>query len=161
MNERVKNIKTFAKARDNAIEEKLRLQNENIASLKLKIDSMKEEIKEIIEVGNACVENKIPLYRTLMEYGGYEKNNFKADGVNHILGFKIPRPGEKITQIGFSGGGACCYEYFYVDVEGKMYFKENSRDFLSAEEYILTSFVNNFEEFKSHFYAYVDKIVQS
>lgn len=158
--ERLKKIEQFATARENKANEELRLRNEKIAKLKLKIVSMQKEIKEIIEIGNACMTNGISLYPSITEHGGYEKNNFRADGVSHILGFKLPRAGEKITKIGFSGGGACCYEYFYVSAEGKIEFEPRSRDFIGSELYITEKFVEKFDDFKTAFYSYVDKIIK-
>lgn len=145
---RIDNIKKFAQKKE---EEQINKENEvvrQIEECKEKIKSFKPRIYELIEVGNACLEHGIKL--TGQAWGGhegYDTHQFFTNSWSHLLGFVYDKNG--INCLGIYGGGACNYNLKtdgnFIEVEGNVL-------------YILKRFVNEFDEFETEFYRYVDKV---
>ena len=120
-----------------------------IEDYKAKIRKLKPRIDELLEVGNACLEHKIPL--TGGSWGGhegYDTHQFFSNSWSHLVGF-IGNKNEPITQVGKIGGGACGWNLttdgVTINVSGDI-------------ERVLKYFLDDFDKFETEFYAYVDKV---
>lgn len=153
---RIDNIANFAQEReeDQVAKEIAALQR--IENYKKQIVALKPRIDEIIEVGNACLKHDIPLTGSAWGgHEGYDTHQFMTNSWSHLLGFVDAwENGKKkpITQLGIKGGGYCYYNLetdgITVNVSG------------SETEHVLKRFVEEFDEFESEFYKYVDKVTQ-
>ena len=150
MNSRLENIKKFANDKNKEVLEKKLTEQKKVDEYKKKIRELKTRISEIIEVGNACLENDIPLEGR--RYGGdegYDSHQFVTNAWSHLLGF-VKEKGKPIEKVGIIGGGFCKYNLItdgdVINVDGET-------------EYILKRFVDEFDEFEIEFYKYVDKTV--
>lgn len=145
---RIDNIARFAEKREKDEAEKKAASLRNIEEYKAKIRELKPRIDELLEVGNACLEHKIPLVGSGWGcHEGYDTHQFFSNGWSHLVGFV--GGGNKITKVGKIGGGACDYNLITdgetIDVSGDI-------------EYVLKSFVEGFDTFEKEFYAYVDTV---
>lgn len=154
---RIDNIKNFAQKKELEEKNKKELKQKNIERYKQNIKELKPRIDELIEVGNACLQYNIPL--TGKAFGGresYETNQFITNGWSHLLGFVTeinPINNSKyFDKLGIFGGGACNYNLTTngekIEVSGNI-------------EYVLTRFIEEFDEFEIKFYEYVDKITNN
>ena len=153
---RIDNIEKFAQKRDyEQMEKEIAVQNQ-IEECKERIKVLKPRIDELLAVGNACMKNGIPLVG--QAFGcreGYDTHQFMTNGWSHLLGF-VRNFDQKqykdlpFTKLGIQGGGACWYDLktdgVTVDVSGK------------ESLHVLKRFVNEFDEFETEFYKYVDKV---
>ena len=147
---RIDNIAKFAQKREEAqiSNEQLRLQQ--IVEYKDKIKALKPRIDELLEVGNACLEYNIPLEG--YAWGGregYDTHQFITNSWSHLLGF-VQKRKKSFTKLGIQGDGACDYE---LETDG-ITVNVSGRDVL----WVLKRFVNEFDEFETEFYKYVDKV---
>ena len=155
---RVDNIAKFAQKRDEDKTAKEMAVIRQIEELKEKIITFKTRIEELLKVGNACLEYNIPLEgKDWKSHEGYDTNQFITNGWSHLLGFvnKYDQDTRKrlpFTTLGIAGGGSCWYNLetdgVTVDVSGK--------DTL----HVLKRFVDEFDEFETEFYKYVDKVTK-
>lgn len=147
---RIDNIARFAEQREKKAEEKKAASLRKIEEYKAKIRELKPRIDELIEVGNACLEHKIPLVGSGFGcHEGYDTNQFFSNSWSHLVGFI--GGGNKITKVGLIGGGACDWNLITdgvsIDVSGDV-------------EYVLKRFVKEFDTFENEFYAYVDTVTK-
>jgi hypothetical protein len=151
---RIENIKAFAlrKEEENVAKENAALQRIN--NYKLQIIALKPRIDELIAVGNACLNNGIKIFHDSPTQS-YENGYFCTNGWSHLLGFVRNYEDCKlksITKLGIWGGGCC---YFNLETDGI------TVDVSGIEtEYVLKRFVNEFDEFESEFYKYVDNVTK-
>lgn len=146
---RIDNIKKFAQKK---AEEKIDKEMEVIRQIKEckeKIKSFKPRIDGLIEVGNACLEHGIKLTGKAWDsYEGYDTHQFFTNSWSHLLGFVYDK--NEINCLGIFGGGFCDYHLKtdgdFIEVEGRSVL------------YVLKRFVNEFDEFETEFYKYVDKV---
>lgn len=152
---RVDSIANFAQKRD---AEKMKKEMElirRIEDYKAQIKALKPRIDELIIVGNACVEHGIPL--SGKEWGGhegYDTHQFFSNSWSHLCGFiyecdKETRKPLPITKVGKLGGGACDWNLITDGVEINV-----SGDIA----HVLRMFLEQFDEFETEFYKYVDKV---
>lgn len=136
------------KKNDAAVSSKIEKYKESIRKLKQRID-------KLLEVGNACLENNIPIeVSTFPSRESYDTHQFVSNGWSHLVGFIIERdPDTKIqlplTKVGKIGGGVRNYNLttdgINIDVSGNV-------------EYVLKKFLDDFDTFETEFYKYVDTV---
>ena len=146
---RVDNIKNFAIKKEEELMNAEKLKLQRIQDYKEKIRELKPRIDELLEVGNACLEHKIPL--TGSGYGcreGYNTHQFISNSWSHLVGF-ISEGNNPFTKVGKIGGGACNWNLttdgIIINVDGDI-------------ERVLKLFLDGFDTFETEFYAYVDKV---
>lgn len=147
---RVANIEKLAnqKEKEKVNAEELKLKR--IENYKEKIRALKPRIDELIEVGNSCLDNNIPLIKSDSTgfKESYENHQFISNSWSHLVGFIQGKP---ITKVGKIGGGACDWNLttdgVTIEVSGNV-------------EYVLKNFLDNFDTFETKFYEYVDKITE-
>lgn len=128
------------------------------SALVAQIRALKPRIDELLEVGNACLANGIPMEgKAFGGHEGYDTHQFITNGWSHLLGFVSDRELNTrkqlpFTKLGIHGGGACYYNLetdgVTVDVSGK------------EANYVLSRFVKEFEKFENEFFKYVDKVIE-
>lgn len=147
-----------------------KVQDETIA-LVAQIRALKPRIDELLEVGNACLENGIELDAYHHNRGFnrsedcYERGTFVTNSISHRVGFVINagKYDVKPLELGINNGGACgCYD-FRTD-GARVYFvhEKNKLDTKDASYKLsdLRAFLNKFDDFESSFYSYIDKVVE-
>lgn len=147
---RIDNIKNFADKRDNELEQKKKDSLNRIEEYKRHIRTLKPRIDELLEVGNACLEHGIPL--TGSSWGGhegYDTHQFISNGWSHLVGFISEGNNKPFTKVGKIGGGACDWNLTTdgvdINIDGNV-------------ERVLKLFLDDFDNFETEFYAYVDKV---
>ena len=154
MNNRLNSIAAFAQRRDEDIANRRQQAIDKEEYLKKTILGQSDRINQLIDTANACVKHGIKFYTNSANRCHYDDGHFVTDSWCHSLGFEFNhcRP-SVITRIGKMGGGACNFDVY---TDGKTITATGS-DRLWA----LSRFVEDFNEFETKFYAYVDKICQS
>lgn len=154
---RIDKIKNYAKnkaLKQQTAEEEKSLKCKELAE---EIKTLKPRIKELIEVGNACLVCGIPL--TGQAWGGhegYDTHQFITNCWSHLVGF-VQSGNSAIFEMGINAGGACGNWNFRTDGDNVYdVYGDNVRE-ASLEH--LQKFINNFDEFEKSFYEYVDKLV--
>ena len=154
---RIDKIKNYAKNKalkqQTAEEEKLLKSKELVEEIK----TLKPRIKELIEVGNACLVNGIPL--TGQAWGGhegYDTHQFITNCWSHLVGF-VQNGKSAIFELGINAGGACGNWNFRTD--GDNVYDVDGDNVREASLEHLQKFMNNFDKFEKSFYEYVDKLV--
>lgn len=153
--DRVNNILKYAQKKEIEKTEKEMAIATQIKEYKEKIKSLKPKIDELLLVGNACLENKIPLEgQAWGGHEGYDTHQFITNSWSHLLGFvnnydRNTRKRLSFIKLGIHGGGAC---NFNLETDGIMI------DVSGDELYVLKKFVDKFDEFESEFYKYIDNI---
>ena len=149
---RVDKIEKFAIKKEKEILNAEKSELQRIEDYKEKIIELKPRIDDLLEVGNACLEHKIPL--TGQSFGGhegYDTHQFISNSWSHLVGF-IYENNKPFTKVGKIGGGACDWNLttdgVTVNVSGNI-------------EDVLKYFLDDFDTFETEFYAYVDKITES
>ncbi len=162
--DRLSKIKEY-RENETLIAENKAKKEENIRQILIShIASLSSRIAELIETGNACLQNNIELdkyHSVSRSYDSYEKGTFVANGITHQLGFITKRSESNkcvITSIGIINGGACGNTDLLVKEDlitgitvGPKSCEPRIRD--------MERFLEQFEEFETTFYAYVDQIV--
>lgn len=145
----------------NAAEVELKNKTESLIS---QIKELEPRISELICVGNACLENNIPL--TGEAFGcrqDYDTHQFFTNSWSHLVGF-VGNPHDKSCQIeflGINGGGACGKYDFRTD--GETVFSVNERnpfDVITPPIGVMQKFVKDFDTFESAFFSYVDQVIE-
>lgn len=152
---RIDNIAKFAQKKEEERIAKEMSIAQQIEWHKKKIRSFKQRIDELLSVGNACLEYGVPLEgKAWGGHEGYDTNQFITNGWSHLLGFvkvydRNTRKTLPFDKLGIEGGGACNFNLktdgVTIDVSGDVL-------------YVLKKFVENFDEFETEFYKYVDKV---
>lgn len=147
---RLDNIKKFANKRD--IEQTQKKENSlnRIEEYKAHIKTLKPRIDELLKVGNACLEYGIELNGgSWGGHEGYDTHQFFSNSWSHLVGFINDGKDKRITKVGKRGGGACNWELetngIDIEVSGNI-------------EQVLKYFIDEFDEFETEFYKYVDKV---
>lgn len=153
---RIDNIKAYAQERvqtEKAREEERQFKCEELTE---KIRALKPRIKELIEVGNACLVNGIAL--TGQAWGGhegYDTHQFITNCWSHLVGF-VQNGKSAIFELGINAGGACGKWNFRTDGDKVYDVCGDERREASLEH--MQKFINKFDEFETTFYGYVDGI---
>ena len=147
---RVDNIKKFANKRDIEQTQKKVDSLNRIEEYKAHIKILKPRIDELLKVGNACLEYGIELNgRSWGGHEGYDTHQFFSNSWSHLVGFINDGKDKPITKVGKRGGGACNWELetngIDIEVSGNI-------------EQVLKYFIDEFDEFETEFYKYVDKV---
>ena len=147
---RVDNIKKFANKRDIEQIQKKEDTLNRIEEYKAHIKTLKPRIDELLKVGNACLEYGIELNgRSWGGHEGYDTHQFFSNSWSHLVGFINDGKDKPITKVGKRGGGACNWELetngIDIEVSGNI-------------ERVLKYFIDEFDEFETEFYKYVDKV---
>lgn len=108
-------IKNMAKQRDDAIEEKNRINAKKLEDFKAEVKSYAPLIKELIKAGNTLLENGFDLEGWKGHTGHYSDGSFYADGWTHKFGFKYSNG--KIVAVGRSLGDDGEKYFIYSDGE--------------------------------------------
>ena len=154
MNNRIDAIAAFAQRRDEEIANKKKQAEDREEFLKQTILGWHDRIQQLIDTANACVKHGIKFYHNSTSGCNYDGNHFITDSWCHILGFEFNKcHPSTITHIGKMGGGCC---HFDVYTDGKT-IEATGDDRLWA----LERFVEDFDNFETKFYAYVDKVCKS
>ena len=107
-------------------------------------------------VGNSCLKNNIRIKYNSCNYCDYEHGHFITDAWAHLLGFVIEgriQDKNTIYYLGIEGGGCCQWN---LKTDGNTVYVEGATQ--DKKLYVLKRFVDEFDEFESKFYSYVDKI---
>ena len=147
---RVDNIKKFANKRDIEQTQKKEDSLNRIEEYKAHIKTLKPRIDELLKVGNTCLEYGIELNgRSWGGHEGYDTHQFFSNSWSHLVGFINDGKDKPITKVGKRGGGACNWELetngIDIEVSGNI-------------ERVLKYFIDEFDEFETEFYKYVDKV---
>jgi len=150
---RIDNISKYAKKREEDQIAKENASLERIEQYKQRIRELKPRIDELLKVGNACLEYGIPLTgKAWGGHEGYDTHQFFTNSWSHLVGFVAEFKNGKqnlLTKVGKAGGGACNFNLITdgetINVSGNV-------------EYVLKAFVDDFDEFETEFYKYVDKV---
>lgn len=122
-----------------------------------KIKSYAPQLKQLIEVGNYCIKNNIPI--TGKSYGGSMSENeykkhFTTDGWFHFLGFYVNYNTKTIDGIGCAAGGACGNINFMVDQDGNICYGKNTGWWDRG----VKSFLEGIDKFIARFEAYINSL---
>lgn len=110
------------------------------------IRSFKPRIDELLKIGKACYESGIELSGSSWGgHEGYDTHQFFTNGWSHLTGFY----GTEFRYLGKAGGGACNWN-LYTDGD-KIVTKGD-------EERVFKMFIEQFDEFETEFYKYVDRV---
>lgn len=162
---RIDEIKAYAQRRDENEAKKVVAENEKRTQLKEQILSLAPRIKELIETANACLTNGI-------EIAAYDKGfdrdldkrakgTFTTNSISHKLGFVSERrPLSEVYEIGINAGGACGQWNLRTDGNDVYERHEDKNTTRDATIYWMSRFVNEFDEFESDFYSYIDCITK-
>lgn len=151
---RIDNITKFAQRREEESIAKEVAELQRIENYKKQIIALRPRINEIIEVGNACINNNIKIEHTDTRQS-YETKHFVTNRWSHLLGFVCDiesKNNKRISKLGIWGGGWCHYDLetdgITIDVSGR------------DAGYVLRRFVDEFDKFETEFYKYVDSVTQ-
>lgn len=163
-NARLASLRNFSKNEETLKMAAQRREQEKREALIQKICTLAPRIDELIATGNACLENNIPL--TGHSYGlheGYETHQFFTNSWSHLVGF-VGNPHSQpchIRYLGINGGGACGVYNFRTDGQNVFSVHEdNPYDISAPSIFHMQNFLERFESFESHFYAYVDSVIE-
>lgn len=149
---RIDNIKKFAEQREQTEMNKAELSAKRIEEYKAKIKELKPRIDELLAVGNVCRENNIPLAGSRWGgHEGYDTHQFISNGWSHVTGFISEGKDILFTKVGKVGGGACTWN---LKTDGNEIIVEGE------VENVLKYFLEEFDEFETEFYKYVDNLTE-
>ena len=134
-----------------------------IADLKNGIKSLAPRIKELITVGEILLENNISFGNRVGFRREYEE--FITNGITHELGFffKFGKHNSPLLGIGIKGGGCDGHDLavniygeivINIDPYAKGYNYDGYYDYCRKYK----QFINDFDEFESKFYQYVENL---
>ena len=149
---RIDNIKRFAEQKKQNEIDNTNLSLQRIEEYKTRIRELKPRIDELLAVGNACLENDIPL--TGSRWGGhegYDTHQFISNGWSHVTGFISEGNNLPFTKVGKIGGGACTWN---LKTDGNEIIVDGE------VERVLKMFLEQFNEFEEEFYKYVDGLTK-
>ena len=155
---RIDNIKAYAEEKvlkEQRIEEERQIKCEELTE---KIKALKPRIKELIDVGNACLVNGIAI--TGQAWGGhegYDTHQFITNCWSHLVGF-VQSGKSAIFEMGINAGGACGKWDFRTDGDRVYDVHEETKEHREASLEHMQKFINRFDEFEESFYRYVDGI---
>ena len=170
MIDRIKMIKEYAQKKENEHTEQISNKEKKCDELCNIIFTMKDDIKEIIEVGKACIENGICIngYKSQYAISASDESNFYTNGISHRVGFyggKAPhgdfREHCPIIGIGIKNGGANGYFDLFIDENGTADAynqKDGKYGYIGQLNDCLERFIKEFPLFKEKFYNYVDSV---
>ena len=147
------------------------IKEDNDQKLKAESDKLIEEIKAlrpridvIIKTGNACLMGGIPIEnRGWGGHEGYDTNHFMTNSWSHLTGFVHPvnNGSRTISMLGITAGGACgMYDFRTDGIQVYSVNERNNLDIVTPSTHHMKRFLNEFDEFESTFYAYVDKMLE-
>lgn len=146
-------------AQQRAIE---RAKIKTIGDLAKDIRALAPRIKELIAVGEALLENKIPFGNRV---GFWHDEEFITNGITHELGFffKFGKDNSPLLGIGIKGGG-CEGHDLAVNANGEFVkaIDPNARGYNYDGYYDYCrkykQFIRDFDEFESKVYQYVENL---
>lgn len=145
--------------------------NTECATLTNIIERMKDHIASLLELVNACVDNKIEIpdnkgfeqNYTVAEAYGY-RANFIAEGIHHNIGFgKSFGLEQNYDAIKLINGGACGEWNLLVDNQGKVFFQAQN-EILPIERWTnvqkrnLEQFIKQFPKLERAFFNYIESL---
>lgn len=144
--------------------------NTECATLTNIIERMKDHIASLLELANACVDNKIEIpdnkgleqNYTVAEAYGY-KANFIAEGTHHNIGLGKRNGQVHYDAVKLINGGACGEWNLLVDNQGKVFF-QNKDERLPAEQWTnvqkrnLEQFIKQFPKLERAFFNYIESL---
>ena len=128
---------------------------QRIDNLKDAIEAKGDKITELIKLGNHALKNNILVSKN--RYFGSprletrENGYFFTDSWGHALGFVWDDNLKTITHLGIFGGGACNYN---------LQLNQEELEVTGDEEYVLTTFVNELDEFEKDLVEYINKVIE-
>ena len=149
---RIDNIKRFAEQKKQSEIDNTNLSLQRIEEYKTRIRELKPRIDELLAVGNACLENDIPL--TSSRWGGhegYDTHQFISNGWSHVTGFISEGNKLPFTKVGKIGGGPCTWN---LKTDGNEIIVDGE------VERVLKMFLEQFNEFEEEFYKYIDGLTK-
>lgn len=159
--ERIRNIQSYKAARDKEEKEKKAADAERVEKAKESIRALAPRIKAIISVGNACLDNGIPLQPerpTLKAAHGYEDGYFLADKLNNLVGFVWNPQKGHITSVGIRGTAGKADLSYKLDTDGVLIATEGLNQ--DIKDLAVLTFEHHFIEFEAAFYRYVDRLTK-
>lgn len=160
-NSRVDAIAKFSQKREDEKAAKERELQRQRAEYIRKIQYLKPRIDELLDVGNACLKHNIPLTGSAWGgHEGYDTHQFFTNCWSHLVGF-VENRDNTITHLGIYAGGACGVYDFITDGIEVYDQHESTREKAIPSIRHLKRFVEEFDEFESELYKYVDKVCQS
>lgn len=155
---RIDNIKAYATEKvlqKQKAEQEKQIKRENLMNT---IRTLQPRIKELIDVGNACLVNNIELTgRSWGGHEGYDTHQFITNCWSHLVGF-VSNNKSAIFELGINAGGACGSWDFRTDGNKIYDIHEGTHEQRPASLEHLQNFVDKFDEFEESFYRYVDGI---
>lgn len=160
---RIDEIKAYAQRRDENEAKKVEKENEQKAMLEEQVRSLAPRIKELIETANACTINGIEIDAYGKRFDSYydkrEYGTFTTNGITHRVGF-VKKGLSAIFELGIDAGGACGEWNFRTNGSDIYEIHEDRTQRRKATIYWMSRFVNEFNEFESDFYNYIDSITR-
>ena len=155
---RIDNIKAYAQEKvlkEQRAEEERQMKCKELTE---KIKALKPRIKELVEVGNACLMNGIAIIgQGWGGHEGYDTHQFVTNSWSHLVGF-VQGGKSAIFEMGINAGGACGEWDFRTDGNRVYDVHEKTKAHREASLEHMQKFVNKFDEFEESFYGYVDGI---
>lgn len=161
---RLEAVNSYKKNKELLENEAEKQKQEKADDLISQIKSLEPRINELIAVGNACLQNNIPL--TGQAFGAvesYKTNQFFTNSWSHLVGF-VGNPHRHpcyIEFLGINAGGACGSYDFRTD--GNRVFSVHEHkpcDIIAPSIGHMERFLNCFEEFETSFFSYVDQVIE-
>ena len=125
------------------------------------LDSYKDSIKDIVDTAKFCFANKINIGQnnTGMNFNpnAKAKNDFMADSWFHFLGIICKHPSYSVYEpigVGVREGGANGTTDLIVTENGVESYNSDYSHF----NYDYKKFVDNFADFETRFYEYLDSL---
>ena len=138
-----------------------------------KIRSLKDRIKELIDIGRELYKNSFPLEvgRLDSDYRNYPMGQFFTEGIFHHLGFYSLRRGypQYPEYIGVDAGGFCGKFDLLVNEDGRVFFvNEDTRYTNQIKRFdrvdddntrdLLRRFLREFDDFEKRLRLYLDHL---
>lgn len=145
----------YAQKRDVRQREEEVVALKQIEEYKNRIKTLKPRIDELLAVANACLEHEIPLTgKAWGGHEGYDTHQFISNSWSHLCGFIQRRDMNTreilpFIQVGKVGGGACDYNLATDGVTVEV---------IGDAAFVMKRFLEDFDEFETEFYKYVDKV---
>lgn len=141
-----------------------------------KIKKLQPRIKQIIEIGNLCIENNIFIgHKPCSDKRTYKEKCFETEGIKHQLGFYPNNmqgyPVYKCLYydyIGIINGGFCGDWDFLINDKEILEIKQEKDKHTPALDHTstyrkptirqMTKFLNQFDEFEREFYKFIENL---
>jgi len=171
---RIEKVRAKRQALDAQAREVEEMRNSKIKHYTDAIKHLAPRLKEMMEVADEMVMNKISFGGQWLSHGIPHGDNFETNGIKHGVGFVFQYEkgwGRSLNHrlgvigVGIEGGG-CCGKSLVVSKDGDIVvnpldkvigtwtYDDAFHDFIGKAE----SFLKGFDAFESRFYDYVDNL---